>query len=219
MSDWIIDLLQGTKIWLASASEIVAPAWVFLSVAVAIGLSLFALLRQARLHRQSQANPWQGTKRGKRTSQLPRRRSAHRTWKEDLAIAAIAFAAAGVFAYGEVRNRLQPESLGKSVRVHRLGVRTTSVELTGVTTHVRDGDTIEVQGVPIRFGSLDCAELGTAEGERASERMRSLALNRALRCTLTGRKSYDREIGECTLSDGRSLANIMIAEGLCRRWR
>jgi endonuclease YncB( thermonuclease family) len=79
----------------------------------------------------------------------------------------------------------------------RPGART----LTGSVTHVRDGDTIEVSGVPIRFAGLDCAELGTAAGERAKQKMVRLVAGRQLQCELTGRRSYDRMIGECDLRD------------------
>lgn len=85
-------------------------------------------------------------------------------------------------------------------------------------THVRDGDTIEVGGVPIRFGSLDCPELNTDSGQRAAERMRVLISGETVTCHLNGRKSYDRKIGSCRLSDGRDLGAIMIDEGLCRRF-
>lgn len=88
----------------------------------------------------------------------------------------------------------------------------------GEVSHVRDGDTIEVNGVPIRFGSLDCAERDTREGQRATARMRSLISGETLTCHLNGRSSYDRKIGSCQLSDGRDLAAAMMAEGLCRRF-
>ena len=37
--------------------------------------------------------------------------------------------------------------------------------LTGKVTHVRDGDTIEVNNVPIRLAALDCPERGTKNGD------------------------------------------------------
>ena len=40
--------------------------------------------------------------------------------------------------------------------------------LTGKVTHVRDGDTIEVNNVPIRLAALDCPERGTQKGDTAS---------------------------------------------------
>lgn len=98
-------------------------------------------------------------------------------------------------------------------------VAATSLEtIQGRVTHVRDGDTIEVKGVPIRFGSLDCAERDMREGQHATARMRSLTSGATLTCHLTGRSSYDRRIGSCQLSDGRDLAAVMMAEGLCHRF-
>lgn len=84
--------------------------------------------------------------------------------------------------------------------------------------HVRDGDTIEVAGTPIRFGSLDCAERGTLTGQVATSRLRELIAGQSLTCALNGRISYDRGIGRCTLPDGGDLAAQMIREGLCGRY-
>ena len=41
--------------------------------------------------------------------------------------------------------------------------------LTGTVTHVRDGDTIEVNGTPIRLAALDCPERGTKGGNYATK--------------------------------------------------
>ena len=65
-------------------------------------------------------------------------------------------------------------------------------KIVGPVTHVRDGDTIEVRGQAIRFGSLDCAELGTAEGRSAKSAMQRLVRGQSLACHLNGRRSYDR---------------------------
>ena len=43
--------------------------------------------------------------------------------------------------------------------------RATSI-LSGRITHVRDGDTFEVNGVPVRISALDCAENRTKEGQK-----------------------------------------------------
>ena len=45
----------------------------------------------------------------------------------------------------------------------------------GMVTHVRDGDTIEVRGLPVRIANLDCAERGACAGDRATALMRQLA--------------------------------------------
>ena len=95
----------------------------------------------------------------------------------------------------------------------------TRLEGASAVTHVRDDDTIEVAGVPIRFAELDCTERGTPAGERARQAMSRLAAGQRLQCELTGRRSYDRMIGEYDVSDGRSLSEIMTRGGYCRRWR
>ena len=88
----------------------------------------------------------------------------------------------------------------------------------GGVSHIRDGDTLEVARVPIRFQKLDCAERGTIAGDAATRRMRQLVRGQRLSCDLTGRLSYDRHIGSCTLPDGRDLGLVMIREGLCQRY-
>jgi endonuclease YncB( thermonuclease family) len=40
--------------------------------------------------------------------------------------------------------------------------------VTGQVTRVRDGDTIEVAGHPIRLGRLDCNERGSRSGDTAT---------------------------------------------------
>ncbi|TRD14540.1 thermonuclease family protein [Palleronia caenipelagi] len=90
--------------------------------------------------------------------------------------------------------------------------------LEGRVTHVRDGDTIEIGATPIRLASLDCAELDTAKGQRAKQRMQKLVAGNHLHCRLQGRQSYDREVGNCQLPDGRDIGAIMIRENYCDRF-
>lgn len=97
--------------------------------------------------------------------------------------------------------------------------KSTPGNVDGRVTHVRDGDTIEVAGRPIRFATLDCAETGTRAGTRAYRNMRALVSGKTLSCRLTGRKSYDRWIGACRLPDGRDLAAVMVQSGACTWWR
>ncbi|MBP1804380.1 hypothetical protein [Rubellimicrobium aerolatum] len=68
-------------------------------------------------------------------------------------------------------------------------------------THVRDGDTLEVAGVPVRIANLDCAELGTSDGESARLFLFDPADGQTLACDLEGRRSYDREVGTCAILD------------------
>lgn len=116
-------------------------------------------------------------------------------------------------------NRLPHIGAGSNVTVSKSsGAYSGARVIEGKVTHVRDGDTIEVSGTPVRFANLDCDELGTASGEKAKRRMAQLVSGQKVRCTLSGRRSYDRMIGECAFSNGQDLGDQMIREGVCRRW-
>ena len=90
-------------------------------------------------------------------------------------------------------------------------------ELSGGVTKVRDGDTIEVRGVPIRLSGVTCDERGTVRGSSATRAMTALIAGQTLRCSLTGARSYDREIGRCRLPDGRDIGTELILSGKCGR--
>jgi endonuclease YncB( thermonuclease family) len=85
-------------------------------------------------------------------------------------------------------------------------------------TKVRDGDTIVVGLIPIRIANLDCAESGTRAGNRATAFAKRLVSGATLSCRLEGRRSYDREVGVCSLPDGQDFGEILISAGLCERW-
>lgn len=138
------------------------------------------------------------------------RRNRRRLWRSSLKSAIVIVGLIFVLLYKGAERF--PEYLSPLVAA------TSSKKIVGPVTHVRDGDTIEVSGIPIRFGSLDCAETGTRAGERATLKMRSLISGQTLICYLNGRTSYDRKIGSCQLEDGRDLGAIMISEGYCGRF-
>lgn len=85
-------------------------------------------------------------------------------------------------------------------------------------TRVRDGDTIVVGLIPVRIANLDCAESGTYQGEVATQLAKKLTSGATMTCDLEGRRSYDREVGVCTLPDGRDFGKVLIAAGACERW-
>lgn len=89
--------------------------------------------------------------------------------------------------------------------------------MTGPVTHVRDGDTIEVSGVPVRLQGLNCNERGTALGERATATVTRLVHQGPVSCSLTGEKTHDREVGRCSLPDGRDIGAVLISQGQCGR--
>ena len=99
------------------------------------------------------------------------------------------------------------------------GAMLNGTRIAGPVTHVRDGDTLEVRGVPVRIANLDCAERGTGAGRTATQAMRRLAGRGPLTCSLSGRRSYDREVGTCRMQDGRDIGAVLISQGVCRRWQ
>ena len=103
--------------------------------------------------------------RGKRGS--GRFHHRQRPWRAGRAFRALAVLSGTLFL-GFMAVERFPEYLGS------LPELTARRMIDGRANHVRDGDTIEVSGVPVRFGSLDCAERDTREGQIATERMREL---------------------------------------------
>jgi endonuclease YncB( thermonuclease family) len=65
-------------------------------------------------------------------------------------------------------------------------------DLAGRVTHVRDGDTIEVGGVPMQTANLDCAELGAAGDQATAAMRRWAAMERPPSCRRTGHVGGDR---------------------------
>ena len=88
--------------------------------------------------------------------------------------------------------------------------------LTGAVTHVRDGDTIEVNNVPIRLAALDCPESGAQKGDTAS-RIAQQFLGSQATCELTGAKTYDRLVGYCSIN-GADFGRYMMENSSCKVW-
>ena len=90
-----------------------------------------------------------------------------------------------------------------------------AAELKGVVTHVRDGDTFEVNGVAVRLNGLHAPERASLSGKRATAFMTDLVLNKPVVCHLNGEVSYDRLVGICWLGE-RDVAAALIGAGLGR---
>ena len=88
--------------------------------------------------------------------------------------------------------------------------------LKGPITHVRDGDTIEVNNIPIRLAALDCPEKGTKQGDYASRVAKQFKGLKA-KCELTGAKTYDRLVGYCSI-DGTDFGLFMMQNSSCKVW-
>ena len=88
--------------------------------------------------------------------------------------------------------------------------------LTGKVTHVRDGDTIEVNGIAIRLAALDCPERGTQKGDTAARIAQQFQGSPAT-CELTGAKTYDRLVGYCSVG-GADFGSYMMNNSSCKVW-
>ena len=97
----------------------------------------------------------------------------------------------------------------------KIDTRAVSV-LKGTITHVRDGDTFEINGIPVRISALDCAENSTPEGKKIT-RFAKKFLGKQAVCELTGAKTYDRVVGYCSI-DGKDFARTMMNETSCKLW-
>jgi len=83
-------------------------------------------------------------------------------------------------------------------------------------THVRDGDTIEVDGIAIRLAALDCPENDTQKGKYATKVAKQFAGLQAI-CELTGAKTYDRLVGYCKIN-GADFGRYMMDNSACKVW-
>lgn len=87
--------------------------------------------------------------------------------------------------------------------------------LTGIVTHVRDGDTIEVGGQAVRLQGLHAPEMGEPLGQESRAAMVALALGKPAECQLTGETNGDRVIGVCYVN-GQDVAAELVKLGLGR---
>ena len=89
--------------------------------------------------------------------------------------------------------------------------------LEGTVTKVRDGDTIEVGKIPVRFQGLTCDELDTKKGQKARDLLTNLLIGERIICELSGEITYERLVGRCFLSDKGDIASHLIEIGYCGR--
>ncbi len=97
-----------------------------------------------------------------------------------------------------------------------MGTMVGANEVKGKVTHVRDADTIEVRGVPIRFDGVDAPDKGQAGFNEGKDWMKRNYANRMVRCVLTGAKTYDRYVGTCFGSKGENISAAVIGAGWAR---
>ena len=88
--------------------------------------------------------------------------------------------------------------------------------MSGTITHVRDGDTFEVGGIPVRLAALDCPENKISEGRFITQYAKRYVGSHAV-CQLTGAMSYDRVVGYCSIND-EDYGSVMMQNTSCKLW-
>ena len=88
--------------------------------------------------------------------------------------------------------------------------------LSGTVTHVRDGDTVEVDGIAIRLAALNCPENKTQKGSYATRIAKQFEGSKMI-CELTGAKTYDRLVGYCSVN-GLDFGRFMMQNSACKVW-
>lgn len=78
--------------------------------------------------------------------------------------------------------------------------------------HVRDADTIVVDGTAVRLNGVDAPELNTSAGKSAKRWMVAYLRGKDVECRLNGERSYDRWIGVC-YANGVDIGAAVIAAG------
>jgi endonuclease YncB( thermonuclease family) len=114
------------------------------------------------------------------------------------------------FNYKKSFNESAAEHLGIEIDSRAVSV------LSGTITHVRDGDTFEVNETPVRISALDCPENSTSSGQKATRLAKQFIGKQAV-CELTGAKTYDRVVGYCSI-EGKDFAQLMVENKLCKFW-
>ncbi|MEQ8832222.1 MAG: thermonuclease family protein [Alphaproteobacteria bacterium] len=84
--------------------------------------------------------------------------------------------------------------------------------LEGTVDHVRDGDTIVVEGQPVRLEGVSAPERGERHGSTSTGFMRDLVLGKVVRCEKTGSRSHDRIVAICFLN-GKDIGESLIEAG------
>jgi len=77
---------------------------------------------------------------------------------------------------------------------------------------VRDGDTIEVDGIPIRLQGLHVPEVDTRLGREARNFLQAYTRDTALSCWLSDKTTYDRQVAVCFAGDV-DIAKVIIEAG------
>jgi endonuclease YncB( thermonuclease family) len=154
------------------------------------------------------------------------RRELRRTWSP-LApgVIVIVFALGIVITRGGTDGAFDPHTFGPQLVERRVSVEPRPSFRSSV--QVIDGDTIEVDGTRIRLADINAPEIGSPKcdheftlGHRAKRRLAELISEGPIDVVFIGGRNVDRYGRRLRIikRGGRSLGEILVAEGLARRW-
>ena len=83
------------------------------------------------------------------------------------------------------------------------------------SARVIDGDTLEIGGIRIRLNGVAAPERNELGGAEATATMKQMTSGKTVRCSLTGKKTYKREVGTCWVGT-LDLGAALIAAGKAR---
>ena len=93
-------------------------------------------------------------------------------------------------------------------------VRANPITLEGVASAI-DGDTIIINNYKIRLNGVSAPELNEEGGNEAKQAMQKILENKTIKCSLSGRKSYERYIGVCWIG-AVDIGALIILQGFAR---
>ena len=93
-------------------------------------------------------------------------------------------------------------------------VRANPITLEGVASAI-DGDTIIINNYKIRLNGVSAPELSEEGGNEAKQAMQKILENKTIRCSLSGRKSYERYIGVCWIG-AVDVGALLVLQGFAR---
>ena len=93
-------------------------------------------------------------------------------------------------------------------------VRANPITLEGVASAI-DGDTIIINNYKIRLNGVSAPELNEEGGNEAKQAMQKILKNKTIKCSLSGRKSYERYIGVCWIG-AVDIGALLVLQGFAR---
>lgn len=90
-------------------------------------------------------------------------------------------------------------------------------EVSGIVTHISDGDTIRLNAIKIRLWGVDAPEKGQAGFEDAGDFLSQQILYRMVSCTVHAHDKYGRLVAQCAREeDDADIGSMIIGAGKAR---